>query len=175
MQGKETQEKTEDLRQFKNKIFLYAIITAAISQVISFFVLGLDFKFTYGLVLGTAVAIVNFNILEGTLKTAMSGASAAGIIIVGYVIRLAFYGVSFYICVTTSYPCGAGAAIGYLTVKVAIYYLHGFKAKFSKGRVVREEPKNLETKEHWYDYKEDKEDGWDKDDWDYENHKKKED
>lgn len=175
MSMKETQEEAKEFRGFKRKIFLYAMIVAGICQVISFFILGLDVLFTYGLFLGTAVAIVNFSILEGTLRIAMSGSSAAGIIIVGYLIRLAFYGFSFYTCVTTSYPCGAGAAIGYLTVKVAIYYLHGFKAKFSTGRVVREEPENLESKEHWYDYKEDKKDGWDEDDWDYENHKKKED
>ncbi|MEG1584361.1 MAG: ATP synthase subunit I [Anaerovorax sp.] len=175
MNEQDTLQEVREFKKFKNKIGLYAVIVAGICQVISFLVLGVDLKFTYGLVLGTAVALLNFNILEVTLRVAMSGGSGAAIIIIGYLVRLAFYGISFYICITTTYSCGAGAALGYLTVKVAIYYLHGFKAKFSTGRVVREEPEGLKFKEHWYDYKEDEEvDPWEKDDWDYKNHRRKE-
>ncbi len=166
-----------DLTQFKRQIFKYALLVALIAEVVSLPILGLNLKFTYGLVIGTAISIVNFTLMEATLRTAMTGASAASIIIVGYMVRLAFYGVSFYTCIKTSYPCGVGVVIGFVTIKIAIYYLHGFKAKFSTGRVVREEPENLEIKKHWYDYKEDEEkdlDSWDRDDWDYKNFKKKE-
>lgn len=164
-----------DLKQFKRQIYKYALLIALIAEVISLPVLGLDLRFTYGLIVGTAVAIVNFTLMEATLRTAMTGASAASIIIAGYMVRLVFYGASFYICIKTSYPCALGVAIGFVTIKIAIYYLHGFKAKFSTGRVVREEPADLEIKKHWYDSKEDEEkdlDSWDRDDWDYKNFKK---
>ena len=142
-----------DLTAFKNQIFKYGIMVAAIFDVVSLPFLGLDAKFSYGLALGTAIAIVNFNIMEFTLKKTLQG-NGGTISILGYIIRLAFYGGAFYMSMRMSPISGIGTLAGFLTLKVAIYYVHGFKSKFSTGRIVREEPEELKPKSHWYDFKE---------------------
>lgn len=130
----------DGLTSFKNKIFLYGILVAAIIELVSLPFLGLDIQFTYGLVLGTAIAIFNFSIMAFTFKRALNG-KGVPIAILGYIVRLLIYGGAFYISMKVSPISGLGTVLGFLTLKGAIYYLHGFKAKFSKGRKVSPEIK----------------------------------
>ncbi len=130
----------DDLTSFKNKIFQYGILVAVIIELASLPFLGLDIQFSYGLALGTAVAILNFSIMVFTLKRALSGRGMATTFL-GYMIRLIIYGCVFYLSMKVSTISGLGTILGFLTLKSAIYYLHGFKAKFSKDRKVSPEVK----------------------------------
>lgn len=143
----------DGLTSFKNEIFKYGILILAIFELASLPFLGWDAQYFYGLSLGTAVAIVNFNIMAFTLKQTLEKRKSA-IAFVGYLVRLAIYGGTFYMSMGVSLISALGTGLGFLTLKFALFYLHGFKPKFSKGRVVREEPKELQPKKHWYDFKE---------------------
>lgn len=127
-----------DLTTFKNKIFLYGIIVMVIFEIVSLPLIGLDIKYTYGLVLGTFISIANFNILAFTLKKVLSGGNKS-FIFLGYFLRLLLYGVAVVTAFKVSNYAGFGSLLGFITVKISIYYLHGFKTKFSTGRKVRPE------------------------------------
>ena len=127
-----------DLTTFKNKIFLYGIIVMIVFEIASLPLIGLDIKYTYGLFLGTFIAISNFNILAFTLKKVLSNGNKS-FIFLGYFLRLALYGVAVVTAFKVSNQTGFGSLLGFITVKISIYYLHGFKAKFSEGRKVRPE------------------------------------
>lgn len=130
--------KMNDLTSFKNQIYKYGMIVAAICELVSLLLIGFDYQFLYGLSLGTAISIVNFNIMEFTLKRALEGYGSK-LAFIGYVIRLIIYGGIFYASISLSTTSGIGTLIGFVTLKIAIYYLHGFKAKFSKNRKIRPE------------------------------------
>jgi hypothetical protein len=116
-----------DLTAFKNRICFCGICIALIFEVGSLLFLGLDAGFAYGLALGTAVSVVNFNILVYTSRRLLDG-GRAWMGFVGYLVRLAVYGFAFYMALRVGYPSAFGAALGFLTLKLAIYYIHGFKA-----------------------------------------------
>ena len=127
-----------DLTGFKNKIFFHAIIIMGIIEVVSIPFLGLDVKFGYGLLMGTCISIVNFNILAITLNRALQNGNKL-LVILSYFLRLAIYGFALISAFKVSNQAGLACILGFLTVKLAIDYLHGFKAKFSKDRKVRPE------------------------------------
>jgi nitrate reductase NapE component len=135
-----------DLTRFKNKIFLYAVIVMVIFEIVSIPFLGLDIKFGYGLLLGTCISIANFNILAFTLNRVLSGGNKA-MVFFSYMLRLAIYGVALINAFNVNNLAALGCALGFITVKVSIYYLHGFKAKFSTDRKVRPEVQEQFEKE----------------------------
>jgi hypothetical protein len=151
----ETQE-MDGLSSFKNEITRYGILVAAVFELASIPFLGLDAQFLYGLSLGTAIAIVNFHLMAITFRLVLEKRNRS-IAFIGYLIRLAVYGGVFLISIRVSLISALGTALGFLTLKLAMFYLHGFRAKFSKGRVVREESGEFQQKKQWYDFKEDHE------------------
>lgn len=138
------------LNQFKNQIFLGTIIVGLFCEVISLFFLGWNPNFAYGLLLGTAISIVNFNVMEFYLHKTLIN-SNRWMFFLGYMNRLLIFGVSFYVAIKVGILSGIGAIIGFMTLKIAIFYIHGIRAKFSTGRIVREEPEEVQPKKHWYD------------------------
>lgn len=128
-----------DLTAFKNQIVIYGIIVALIVEVGSLFFLGFDQGFAYGLALGTAISVVNFNIMAFTMKRMLAISGGKLFAFSSYMIRMCIYGFAFYMAMRISFVSGIGSVIGFMTLKVAIYYLHAIKAKFSKGRKVRPE------------------------------------
>lgn len=143
----------EGLTTFKNEIFKYGIAAAAVIELASLPFLGLDAQFLYGLFLGTAIAVVNFNLMDFSFRLALELRKGA-IAFLGFLLRLAVYGVAFYMSLRVGLISGAGTALGFLTLKLALFYLHGYRPKFTKGRTVREEPEELQPKKHWYDFNE---------------------
>jgi hypothetical protein len=143
----------DGLTSFKNEIYKAGILIAAFFELASLPFLGVDVQFFYGLALGTAIAIVNFNLMELTFRWTLE-LRKSSITVVGFFVRLVIYGIVFYMSIRIGLVSALGTALGFLTLKLALFYLHGFKAKFSKGRTVREEPEELQPKKHWYDYKE---------------------
>jgi|GEM_PF-1118241 len=128
-----------DFTAFKNQIFIYTLIVAVFCQLISLIFLGVDVKFSYGLVLGTCVAIVNFNLLVFSSKAILKNSKGKGFAFASYIIRLLIYGVAFYMAMKVSVPAGLASVVGFLTLKLAIFYVCGIKTKFSKGRTVTPE------------------------------------
>jgi hypothetical protein len=53
----------KDLTAFKNQVFLHELVAALIFEAGSLLFLDFDAGFAYGLALGTAASVVNFNIL----------------------------------------------------------------------------------------------------------------
>ncbi len=127
-----------DLTAFKNKIFVYGIIVMVFFEIASLPLIGLDIKYTYGLLIGTFIAISNFNILAYTLKKVLRDGKKS-FIFLGYFLRLFLYGVAVVTAFKVSNHAGFGSLLGFITIKISIYYLHGFKTKFSTDRTVRPE------------------------------------
>lgn len=136
----------EDLVRFKNKIVLYGILVMLIMEIISLPFLGFSLKFTIGLLLGTAIAIANLNILAISSVMILNGknkffASAS------YLIRLLLYGGVFYLAMKFSYTAGFASIFGFMTVKIAIIFLHGIMPRFKKeefdGKGLKKERKQV--------------------------------
>ncbi|MDR1571702.1 MAG: ATP synthase subunit I [Clostridiales Family XIII bacterium] len=147
------ENKADGLTAFKNQIFLYGIAVALIFEGISLLFIGFDGGFAYGLALGVAIAIVNFSILASTLKRSLASGKK-GIVFVSYIVRLCIYGFAFYMAMRVSLAAGGGAALGFVSLKVAIYYLHGFRKAFrakrpAGGRGYRTLPE--EKRKSWLD------------------------
>lgn len=127
-----------DFTAFKNQIFLYSVIVSLIIELISLPILGWDKEFLYGLLLGTAVAIVNFNILAFSFRKVINDRRGSWAFI-SYLIRLLIYGFAFYTAAKISFVSGMGSVLGFLTIKAAIIFIHGIKAKFDTKRKVSPE------------------------------------
>lgn len=128
----------KDLAAFRNKIFGVALLIALLMEAGSLPFLGPDVKYAYGLALGTCVAVANFSLMSRTLQWVVEGHSK-GLLFLGYFARLALCSAAAVSAFRLSVPAGFGCFLGLLTVKISIYYIHGFKARFSTGRKVRPE------------------------------------
>lgn len=127
-----------EINALKKQIFLYGILVAVLCEIISLFILGLNMKFSYGLALGTCIAIVNFNLLIFTWNKVLTSGSK-WLAVIGYFIRMALYGYCFFICVKIGYMVGFACLIGFFTLKLPMYWLYGIKYKYNRNRKVRPE------------------------------------
>lgn len=100
--------------------------------------LRIDVHFLYGLILGTFVSFVNLNILVSTSKLVLRKKKPA-LASLSLIFRLCIYGGVFYVALDVSVVSGIGCIIGFLTQKIAIYYIYGFKAKYSTDRKISPE------------------------------------
>ncbi len=114
-----------------NSIFKYSVIAAALIQAAAVLLFGWDLPFAYGLILGTCVSMVNHSLMAFTSNLCLSAKGGPLLGIAGYIVRLAIYGGVFYISYMTGPSSGMGTVLGFLTIKLAIYYLYGFKPGFS--------------------------------------------
>ena len=119
-------ENTAGLNRFKTQIFLHGLIFASIIEVGSLIILGPDLGFVYGLVMGTCISIVNFSILTfAGNKVLNTGKPVIGF--AGYLLRLCIYGIAFYMALNISLVSGMGAILGFMTITIAIIFLHMVK------------------------------------------------
>ena len=124
----------DNLTSFKLQIFKYALIIAVVFGVGSLPFLGFSIPYLYGLALGTCVAFAGFSILVFVSQRVILRGKA-WLAPLGYFLRLPMYGLAF--CLSyMGYGLTAGVAciFGLLTIQVAIIYVHGIKAKLSKGK-----------------------------------------
>jgi hypothetical protein len=149
--------KENELIKFKNKILKYGIIVALLFELISLPFLGWNVRFAYGLALGTCIAIVNFNFLAFTTRRILDRRKGVGLAVMGYMLRLFLYGGGFYMSYKLGTASGLATLLGYMTLKIAIYYVYGFKPKFTessaKGKKLNDLDNDLwakEGKRHWY-------------------------
>ena len=121
------------MTKFRNEIIVYACIMAAVAEVASLIVIGPDLMFVLGLVIGTAVTIVGFLILVRTGQMLMDDKKKKPVIL-GYVLRIFLYGISFLFCIKLSLRCGCGCGLGFVTVHFGILFLYGIVYRFIKKK-----------------------------------------
>jgi ATP synthase I chain. len=123
------------MTEVKKEIVKYTIIAAAITEIISLPLLGLNIMFPYGLAIGVCVAILNLNIISKSIEKAVAQGKRSPVI-VGFFIRTALYAGGFYLAVTTSLISGLAAAIGFVLPHIVLYIrkaiLPALKRKISK-------------------------------------------
>ncbi len=109
--------------KYKNQIILYAMVVFIIFEIISLIFLRFNVQFLYGLLLGTAIAIVNFNLLYLTsLLVCKIGHSGFFVSFMAAILRLFIFGFVFFAALKVSNLAAFAAAIGFLTIKIGIYY-----------------------------------------------------
>jgi hypothetical protein len=128
---------TKDLAAFKNRIVFHGLLVALIFEAGSLLFVGPDVGFAYGLALGAAVSVVNFNILAFASQRLLLG-GRAWLGFASYLVRLAVYGFAFYMALRVGHVAAIGAALGFLTLKIAIYWVHGFKASRTASSAKRD-------------------------------------
>lgn len=134
----------EDLTKFKQKIFIFGILIMLIMEVISLPIHGFDWKFSIGLILGTAIAVANFNIMTITSAMILGGKSRF-LASLSYLIRLLLYGGVFYVSVKLSFPAGIGSVCGFMTLKIAIFIIHAVIPRFEKDDKKTQNLKKVKT------------------------------
>ena len=121
------------LKEFRNEIIIYAIVMAAVAEVISLIIIGPSMMFALGLVIGTAISIIGFIILVRTGQILMDSKKKSPVVL-GYGLRVILYGAAFLICIKLALPCGAGCGCGFITIHFGILFLYGIVYKFFKKK-----------------------------------------
>ncbi|MBQ9930724.1 MAG: hypothetical protein IJO79_00045 [Firmicutes bacterium] len=127
-----------NIAKFRGKIYLHSVIAAAVIGVLSLFILGPDKEFLQGLLLGLIFSVLSFYLLS--LQTLSLLRGTAGLALGGYAVRMLLYCVAFLLAVKVSYVCGAGAVLGFMTQKAAIYNVC-LVLPFIAKRLPKREPK----------------------------------
>lgn len=114
------------LDRYRKKVCLLALVTAGAIELISLPILGIDIGFTAGLAAGTATAVMNFNLMYLATEYALRNLRAA-IIPMSTIGRLCIYGLIFFLSIKSSYAAAIGCGAGFMTDKMALFYLHVVK------------------------------------------------
>ncbi len=111
--------------KYKNQIILHAIGVFFLCELISLLFLKFNVHFLYGLLLGTAIAVVNFNLLyfaSRLLCKVRQGGFYLGFLV--SIVRLLIYGFAFYTAIKIDYIAAFATALGFLTIKISIYFFN---------------------------------------------------
>ena len=119
------------LKTSVDPLYRYSICAAVIIELGSLPFIGWDPLFAYGLALGTCIAIVNYRILAISAKLALDLGRGISLAVIGYIVRLAIYGGAFLLSYKTGTAAGIATLLGYMTIKLGIFYLYGFKPGFA--------------------------------------------
>ena len=147
-----------NLNSFRNEIIVYGIVMAALAEAVSLFLIGPDVMFSLGLAAGTAVSIIGFVILVYSGRALMENRRKSPILL-GYIVRIALYAVSFFFCIRADLHCGFGCGLGFVTIHFGILFLYGIVYKIIKKK---KNPLNdWTTPKEWNDLSQyDEEDDW---------------
>ena len=116
----------DDLKRFRDRIFIHCGIVAAAAELISVPFIGWALRFLLGMVVGTTVTIVNFIILIAFARR-MLQLESKGQVVGGYFIRMLVYGVAFYLCLKIGKYCAIAAAIGFFTLHISSVIIYGIE------------------------------------------------
>jgi len=108
--------------------------------LISLPALGPNILFSYGLAIGTCVAIIALNLISFSVGRAAENKRKSPVIY-GFIIRVLLYGGTLYFAVDTSGFTLFGAAIGLILPHAAIYVMHGIVPAIRKK--LKKEPKEV--------------------------------
>ena len=145
----------KELNAFKNQIVKYGVIIAILCEIISLPFLGWNPRFAYGLALGTCIAIANFHLLVFASKKVLDRGKGVGLAFIGYILRLFLYGGGFYMSYRLGTDSGLATLLGYLTLKIGMIYLKGFKPKFSESSAKGKKLNDLNN-DQWAEEKKEK-------------------
>lgn len=113
-----------NLKEFKKEIVKYALFVALLAEIISIPFVGVKLAFTGGLIVGTAVTVLNFNLLVFSGEKVVSKGRAMPMV-GGYFARLVIYGASFVLCVKLGEMFAAiGCVAGFVTIHVSILFTY---------------------------------------------------
>lgn len=112
-----------NLSDFKKEIVKYTIPMALVAEVISVLVIGINYRFAIGLVVGTVVTIFNFHLLVLSGQKVVEEKRAMPVV-GGYFVRLVIYGVVFFVATRFGFAAAAGCAAGFITLHVAIMFTY---------------------------------------------------
>ena len=121
----------ESFDTFKNRIVKYGIVLMFIIEIVSIPVIGLNYKFALGLLLGTAISVVNLYLLAFQCRQVIMQGNKL-ISVWGYLLRLFLFGAVAVICIKISLRCGVGAILGILTTKAAMFIVSMSRSKEDK-------------------------------------------
>lgn len=127
------EEHLTDINEVRNEIIIYGLMMAAAVEIVSFFIIGFSLMFLLGLLIGTGVSVLGFIILMRTGKSLMEVRSRFPILL-GYMLRLVMYAVSFLFCIKLSLQCGCGCGLGFVTIHFGILFLYGIVYRFIKKK-----------------------------------------
>lgn len=127
-----------------NSLYFYSLVVAIIVQMGSLCFVGLDLLFTYGLALGTSIAIVNYNLLKFSSRLALSKGKGISLVLFGYIIRLTIYGGAFLLSYRSGVVGGIATLLGFVSFKIALYYLYGIKSGFKSKKYENIKLNNLD-------------------------------
>lgn len=131
-------------RKSINGLYGYSVLAAAIIELGSLPLIGWNPLFIYGLALGTCVAIVNYNILVLLSQKALDMGRGISLAVVGYIVRLGIYGGVFLLSYKTGTVSGIATLLGYMTIKLSMFYVYGFKPGFASRRYEKAKIKDLD-------------------------------
>lgn len=115
--------------ELRNETIRYSLLTALIIKAVYVIIAGFNMQFTYGLILGTAVAIVNFNISYFVIKRIVLYKKGAILNFLSYILRISIYGYVFFKAIQISQLSALGIVAGFLTIKISIYYINVIKKR----------------------------------------------
>lgn len=124
----------ESFDTFKNRIVKYGIVLMFIIEIASIPVIGLNYKFALGLLLGTAISVVNLYLLAFQCRQVIMQGNKL-ISVWGYLLRLFLFGAVAVICIKISLRCGVGAILGILTTKAAMFIVSMSRSKEGKEAI----------------------------------------
>ncbi len=119
---------------FKHTIILTCLIAGFSAVFIDNFV-----PFIYGLVFGTLIAILNFNLLAKTIERAarMTPEKAKAYATARYFIRYTVYGIVIFISIKADYINVIGTVAGLLAIKAVIIIRYAFNDKTYYKKIFR--------------------------------------
>lgn len=116
------------MKSLNKDMAIHTVIVAVIFEMLSLPFLGLNGYFAIGMAIGTVVTILNFTLLVSMAFKTIEGESP-GLGVVGFLIRMIVYAITFAICVKFNSTMAIAAAIGFVTQKVALVYVFGIKQR----------------------------------------------
>ncbi|MEG0391379.1 MAG: hypothetical protein RR626_01300, partial [Anaerovoracaceae bacterium] len=112
------------LRKFKNRIIGCGVMVAVAFGLISIPIWGIEGKLLLGILFGTIVAIVNFNIMTISTKLMVERQQKL-IYLLSMAARFFLYGITFYLTIINSGMMAIGTGAGFFTVQIAMFLIHG--------------------------------------------------
>ena len=132
----------DDLTKFNKQIVICTFIVAILCGLGAIPFVGISIPYIFGLALGTCVGIACYIILTLISKKVIEG-KHAWLAPAAYFIRMPLYFLGFFLSYRLNgFVAGVGCILGFLTVQVAIIYIHGIKAMFVKAKEAEEAAKN---------------------------------
>jgi len=117
---------------------LYGVIVMVLCAFISIPFIGIRPLFCLGLLIGTAVSILNICLMTFLTETAVKNGNRF-LPAIGMMLRMAIYAAAFIAALLLlGFAGGLGVAIGFITIYAAIFYVNAVQIRITKRNERRE-------------------------------------